>query len=671
MPLDGWTERLKGGRLMSRQLRRMWVAFVAPALAAGGAAGLLLGPSMTQAVAAHKPGPRTAVPFFKHVFVIVMENHSYSDIMYEHDLPYIHHLAHTYGLATNYYGITNASTPDRVGLLSGTTANTELPNAPGHNLTQPTIVNQLMAHHMSWGVYYEHSRFSTSAHPVYNYATSSPAGTFFRFKFITTHPALVKTHFHPLPQLGQQLRSRKAGPVPQFVWIRPNSLGNMEGGYRTPGQFTFQGAGPGGATAKDSQLEQGGNTFLSTWIPQIVRSPAWKSGPSAIFIAFDETSYSASNAPVGYWASNAGVAGSPVLPAGIDLSGNPSLPFPGGVDGGGHALAMVITNQARHVVSSVPYNEFSILRTIEKGWHLGYLGEAGAPHVHSMAAFFHPGAPKREEPNRARTALLSGAYPPQLGSTPTVNAGMPGSGSSASASISATSNPYFMEATGHQAASTLIIQEKKAGVLNNSIQLKVVSPAGVAFATRSGPVATTRVANPSATATEFAPSTVSAGHQVTIPVSQASTVPSEVFVTGLLVDVPIGTPAGPVDVQVTSNGALLGTVAIGTVGRPATVGRRPVMMAPIVTPGHVQFPFIPPASGTGRMYTLEIEGAFPMVSPGRATNELFIGHTLTTGPVVRDAAARFTTLAGKEYWARVIGPDGATSAAVNFTAQGD
>ncbi len=633
----------------------------------------LVGITLGGAVTAQQNGsaPGTGVPHLRHVFVIVMENHSYSDIMYEHDVPFIHYLARTYGLATQYYGITNPSSPNRVGLLSGTTANLEEPGVSGHNLTQRSLIDQLIAHHISWGNYYQHSRFSTEANPVYEYNSKPPSGTFFRFKDIADNPALL-ADFHPLRLLGRQLMSAKgAGSVPQFVWIRPNSLGNMEGGYRTPGQFTFQGAGPGGATLADSQLEASGNAFLATWVPRIIHSKAWHQGPAAIFIAFDETSYDASNAPIGYWASDAGVAGSPVLPAGVDLSGNPSFPFPGGVDGGGHTLALVITNQARHVVSATPYNEFSILRTIEQGFGLSYLGEAGAPHVHSMAAFFHPQASAHSQASMARPQPLTGAYPPQLAVTPTVVAAPPATVASSGAIITALSDPYFMEATAHQAAATLVIREKTAGVLANSIQIRVTSPAGIVLASRSGPVATTRVSNPSDTATEFAPATVEGG-VVTIPVSQTSQVPSEVFVTGLLVDVPMGAPAGPVDAEVTSNGADLGSLVIGTVGRPADVGDLPVMLAPIVTPGQVQFPFVPPVSaGRHAVYTLQVEGVYPMVPPARDTNERFVGSTTTTGPVVTDGQAELTTLAGKEYWARIVTATGATAVPVSFTAQGD
>ena len=170
---------------------------------------------------------------------------------------------------------------------------------------------------------------------------------------------------------------------------------------------------------------------------------------------------------------------------------------------------------------------------------------------------------------------------------------------------------------------------------------------------------------------EAAPSTVSGG-VVTIPVTQASKVPSQVFVTGLLVDVPMGTPAGPVDAEVTSNGVDLGSLAIGTVGRPARQSTAAVMMAPVVTAGQVELPFVPPRSaGHHALYTLQIEGAYPMVTPTMETNERFVGYTTTTGPTVSDQMAELTVLAGKEYWARIVTGTGATALPVSFTAQGE
>ena len=45
------------------------------------------------------------MPAFDHIFTIVMENHSYGQIIGSGSAPYINSLAAKYGLATNYFAV--------------------------------------------------------------------------------------------------------------------------------------------------------------------------------------------------------------------------------------------------------------------------------------------------------------------------------------------------------------------------------------------------------------------------------------------------------------------------------------------------------------------------------------------------------------------------------------
>ncbi len=609
--------------------------------------GLLLAPTMP-ASAAGKAKVEPTVPHFNHVFVIVMENHSYNDLMYENDVPYLHQLARQYGLATQYYGVTNPSVGDRVALLSGMTAGTELPGHPTTGLTQPNLIDQLSAHGISWGAFYEHSRLSTAQNPIYNYQHGH--STFLRFKDIANNSTRM-SHLQPLRQLGADLSQNR---LPHFVWVSPNSVGNMEGGYRSPGQFSFQGAGPGGAGTVDSQLEQGGNQFLKTWIPQIMHSKAWHQGSNAIFIAFDETSYDASIPTDGYWLSHTGAAGSPVVPQGTNLSGNSQFLFPGGVDGGGHTLALVITNKPHHVVSATPYNEYSILKTVEAGWHLGYLGHAAQSGVHTMRAFFGPSTRPYGQ-HKTTVGSLAG-YSARLASTPVIAKTAPTATSSLStATLMATTNPYLAEGQSHQVASTVSVQENQSGVLTQSLTLTLPAGRGVTFAEHSSPVASTKVSNPSDHATQFAPSTVSA-HSVTIPVVTASAVPSDAIITGLTLNTAANATAGSVVATVSSGGQGLGTVTLGSVGKPARNGS-PQMMAPVVFDHQVAWPFVPAQGSLGHhLVRLRIEGQYPTAA-GQDANQYASLMTRTNAPEVTDSAVRLTSQAGKQYWveAKTVG----------------
>src|ERR1700738_919910 len=60
-------------------------------------------------------------PTFDHVFVIVMENHEYGDVIGSASAPYINGVARQYGLATNAYGISHPSLPNYMALTSGDT----------------------------------------------------------------------------------------------------------------------------------------------------------------------------------------------------------------------------------------------------------------------------------------------------------------------------------------------------------------------------------------------------------------------------------------------------------------------------------------------------------------------------------------------------------------------
>lgn len=61
----------------------------------------------------------TAVPQFTHVFLLVEENHAYSEVIGNSAMPYLNGLASKYGLATQYYGNTHPSIGNYFMLTTG------------------------------------------------------------------------------------------------------------------------------------------------------------------------------------------------------------------------------------------------------------------------------------------------------------------------------------------------------------------------------------------------------------------------------------------------------------------------------------------------------------------------------------------------------------------------
>src|SRR6202158_303213 len=59
------------------------------------------------------------IPRLDHVFVIMMENHGYSQIMNNPNAPFINELAHSANLATNYFGIGHPSLTNYLEVVGG------------------------------------------------------------------------------------------------------------------------------------------------------------------------------------------------------------------------------------------------------------------------------------------------------------------------------------------------------------------------------------------------------------------------------------------------------------------------------------------------------------------------------------------------------------------------
>ena len=74
------------------------------------------------AAGASASSPNSANAHLKHVFVIMEENHSLGGVIGDATAPTFTSLAHTYGEAENYYGVTHPSLPNYIALWAGRTS---------------------------------------------------------------------------------------------------------------------------------------------------------------------------------------------------------------------------------------------------------------------------------------------------------------------------------------------------------------------------------------------------------------------------------------------------------------------------------------------------------------------------------------------------------------------
>src|SRR5579862_1497495 len=332
----------------------------------------------------------TGVPRAGHVFVIMMENTSYDDLLSPSNTntSFIQGLAKTYALATNYYGVTHTSLPNYVAVTSGSTwgsnADDEGQADQGY-FNHLNLVDQLEQAGVSWKGYME-SMPSVGYKADYG-DCSDPApdpdctaggdtGTalyvrkhnpFMQYPDVFNNASRTEKVV-PLTQLSSDLNS---GKVPQFVWISPNICNDMHGGAPAC-PYPDSPTDPAQAT-----LYKDGDTFLKTWVTAIMNSHAW-TGHSAIFVTWDEGGYE-DTSPYGP-EDDSGCCDSPVLPSapanpatggGGDLAG-------GTLYGGGQVPMIVVErNGATGLRDAAPTNHYSLLQTIEQNWNLPLLGNAG------------------------------------------------------------------------------------------------------------------------------------------------------------------------------------------------------------------------------------------------------------------------------------------------------
>jgi phosphatidylinositol-3-phosphatase len=320
-------------------------------------AAVLMAASSASSQRAKAPAP------LRHVFVIMLENHSQGAVVGNPNAPYITHLAHTYARAAGYLGVTHPSQPNYVSLFSGSNwwLNSD---SPSNRYNHTNLVDQLQAHRLTWTAYMESMPKAGFLGSYWPSASKSlyvnRHNPFILFRDVRRSSSR-RSHIKPYTRFARDMGRRS---VPNLVWISPNLCHDMHGLHGPPCPYGYR-------NPADDSLKRKADAFVRHAVRTIMLSPAWKQ-PSVILILSDESTESGADNAAGGHVSAAACCDSPVLP--------PGYPWPkwtGGPLGGGSAVAVIVANRGkRHFVNSVKYNHFSVLATIEHAWGLGYLGYA-------------------------------------------------------------------------------------------------------------------------------------------------------------------------------------------------------------------------------------------------------------------------------------------------------
>ena len=215
----------------------------------------------------------STLPPIRTVFVILMENESFSSIKGSTNAPYINNVLLAHGAhAEQYYAIGHPSLPNYLWLEAGTNFGIADDNPPSvnHQSTTNHLATLLNKAGISWRTYQEN--ISGTYVPLTNsYPYAPKHNPFVYFDDITgtnnSGNAYAIAHIRPYTELARDLTNNT---VAAYNFITPNLCNDMHDS----------------CAPVSNQILQG-DTWLSREIPRIMNSSAYANN-GAIFVLFDE-----------------------------------------------------------------------------------------------------------------------------------------------------------------------------------------------------------------------------------------------------------------------------------------------------------------------------------------------------------------------------------------------
>ncbi len=205
---------------------------------------------------------RDGIPAFRHVYLIVMENHEYDAIIGHPDAPYLNSLATRHGLLTDYTAVAHPSQPNYLALFSGSTQG--VTDDGIHDIDAPTLADRLDAAGRSWAVFAQNVPSGCFTGDVSSGGPDGP-GTYAR----KHNPAISFTSISGNPARCARIRDFTAfdPAAADFELVVPNLCNDMH----------------------DCTVAVG-DAFLRDFVPRIVDAPSFVD--SVLFITWDEGSSS-------------------------------------------------------------------------------------------------------------------------------------------------------------------------------------------------------------------------------------------------------------------------------------------------------------------------------------------------------------------------------------------
>lgn len=224
-------------------------------------------PAPTPSPTPIQPG---TIPAVDHVFLIMLENHGFAQVIGSPSMPYLNSLATQHALATNYFADTHPSLGNYFMLTVGMEeTNPVIGDLFPGPVSDDNIPRAFAAAGKTWKSYTESlPSAGYTGGDVYPYLKHHNPFVYFTD---VLNSAAETANVVPFTQLASDLSS---GTVPNLVYIAPNVENDA---HDCPG---------GGSSCTDDQKLAAADTWLKSNIDPLINSPALAN--SVFIIVFDE-----------------------------------------------------------------------------------------------------------------------------------------------------------------------------------------------------------------------------------------------------------------------------------------------------------------------------------------------------------------------------------------------
>jgi Phosphoesterase family len=251
------------------------VAFVDSSEETGYAANLsltLTGPGVNLPPPSLTP-PAAAVPAFQHVFMIMMENTDYSQIMEDpSDTPFMHSLMAKGTLLANMHGVYHPSDENYMAVAGGDTYAVGAEYYPDIKDPNPNLGDELIAAGKTWKAYEQGMGTPCNLSNNYDSYYEPDDAPFINYTDVSGNPAYCAQHLFDTSQLTTDLQS--ASSTPSFSWIAADDY--------------YDGESSGDGDSLSLKTQDG---WLRQTIAPIMQSPAWTTQKSLLILTWDESDY--------------------------------------------------------------------------------------------------------------------------------------------------------------------------------------------------------------------------------------------------------------------------------------------------------------------------------------------------------------------------------------------